>query len=225
MTINALIIAPEITKGMKSIGSKALLEIKNKQSVIDYQIQQLKSISKYINITIATGFDNEKISRHISQYTSVNIIFNSEYKNTNEAASLQLYLKEYDIDNLLIINNGILLKNNPITQKCLENTSSKIFLLNNSKSHFNIGCNKNHSLEYLFYDLDEPWSECVFLNYKAISSLKTIISKHNIDQMFIFEIINEILSMKNTFEKKYIDKKNIMKISAHKDIPRAKVFI
>jgi hypothetical protein len=48
--IDALILVPEITKGMKSIGSKSLLEIKKKLSVLDYQIQSIRNIDKNIKI-------------------------------------------------------------------------------------------------------------------------------------------------------------------------------
>jgi choline kinase len=59
--ISALILVPEITKGMKSIGSKSLLEIKKNLSVLDYQIQSIKNIDKNIKIIVCTGFESEKI--------------------------------------------------------------------------------------------------------------------------------------------------------------------
>ena len=54
--IHALIIASEVTKGMKSIGSKSLLKIKNSVLVIEHQIIELQKQHKHIDITVATGF-------------------------------------------------------------------------------------------------------------------------------------------------------------------------
>ena len=71
--LNALIIVPEITKGMKSIGSKSLLEIKKKISVLEYQINQLLAIDPNIKITISIGFESEKIIHIIDKYSKSNI--------------------------------------------------------------------------------------------------------------------------------------------------------
>ena len=60
MNLNAIIIIPEITKGMKSIGSKSLLKIKN-VSVLEYQIKQIKAINRNIHIVINIRY--EEISR------------------------------------------------------------------------------------------------------------------------------------------------------------------
>ena len=45
--IDAIINISEITKGMKSVGAKALLKINN-TSIIEHQINQLKSINRNI---------------------------------------------------------------------------------------------------------------------------------------------------------------------------------
>ena len=80
--INALILAPEITRGMKSLGSKALLEIKKKISVIEHQIHLLKNICRDIKITAITGFESEKIIPILEKH-NINYIYNPNYKNTN----------------------------------------------------------------------------------------------------------------------------------------------
>ena len=59
--LSAIILASEITKGMKSIGSKALLPISGSVTLIDYQIQFLKRFYNPVEIYICTGFDHEKI--------------------------------------------------------------------------------------------------------------------------------------------------------------------
>jgi choline kinase len=109
--IDALILVPEITKGMKSIGSKSLLEIKKKLSVLDYQIQSIRNIDKNINISICTGFDSEKIINTISgNYGNINYIYNEQYKTTNQAHSIKIYLERYaNCEQLLIISNGFCL--------------------------------------------------------------------------------------------------------------------
>ena len=85
--IKALIIASEVTKGMKSVGSKSLLKIKNSMLVIEYQIKELKKYYKDIDITIATGFESEKMIKLLNSY-DVKFLYNSDYQTTNQAKSI-----------------------------------------------------------------------------------------------------------------------------------------
>jgi CTP:phosphocholine cytidylyltransferase-like protein len=223
--INVLILAPEITKGMKSLGSKALLEIKKKISVIEYQIDLIKHISKDINITAITGFESEKIIPILEKH-NINHIYNENYKNTNQSYSLKIFLEHNkNIDSLFVINNGILLKQNTIKKQML-NGDSKIFLLNRIKENFTLGCSTQTRLEYIFYDLPELWSECIFFNKNMLDFISQILDNNNVNNMYLFELINKILGYHQlTIEKVYIDKKNIMKINSQKDLNKAKIFI
>lgn len=221
---NALVLVPEITKGMKSIGSKSLLTIKKQISVIDYQIQSLLNIDKNIDITVCVGFEADKIIPIIKKY-NVNYIYNDKYKTTNQGYCVKLFFEKYQKpENLLIINNGILLKTKCI-QKNMLDKESKIFILDKSKENFNLGCSSQENIDYVFYDLPEVWSECVYFCNQDIKQIQNVcLSKHGY-QMYIFEIINEIISKNTIVKKQYINKKLIMKINGPKDISKAKSFI
>lgn len=222
--INALILAPEITKGMKSFGSKSLLEIKKKISIIEYQISTLKDIDKNISITTAIGFESEKILPVLDKH-GVKHTYNPEYKYTNQSYSLKIFLEDNpSIDNLLIINNGILFKKKTITKNMLTGVS-KIFVLDKIKENFSLGCSQQEKIEYIFYDLPELWSECVYLNLEAINTIKYAILNNQVNQMYLFELINKVINLEQTFKKQHINKKNIMKINTYKDINKAKLFI
>lgn len=225
MTINALIIASEITKGMKSIGSRSMLSITDSCKVIDQQIHSLKSIHKNIQITVAAGYEYEKVSHYLKKYKNIDIINNDNYKSTNEAENIRLYMEKHlTIDNLFIINGGILIKKHTIEPSIFKNDVSTIFLLNSLKNSFNLGCSKNSNIEYIFYELEQPWCECIYLKSRHIKALKNILQTIKIDQMYIFELINKIISY-NTIKPTYINKKNIMKITNIGDIPKARNFI
>lgn len=223
--INALIIASEITKGMKSIGSRSMLNIVDNMKVIDQQIQSLKSIHKYIHITIASGYEYEKVNQYIKKYKNVDIINNLDYKTSNESQNLKLYFDTTgkNTENLLIINGGVLIKKNSICIDDIKNTSS-IFLLNSFKNNFNLGCNKTENVEYIFYDLEQPWTECVFLKLEEIHTIKKIINSNNNKQKYIFEILNSLFST-HKINSMYLNKKDIMKICSISDLSKAKQFI
>ena len=178
-----------------------------------------------MNITIATGFDHDKIIKIVDIYPRVTTLYNEEYLSTNFGKSLEMYLDiNPDIDNIFIINSGILFRPSTFSVQQLKNTS-KLFILDKAKNNFDIGCNNNQNIEYLFYDLPNAWSECVFVNRDAICSLLQIMTKKPIAQMYIFEIINQIIARGTRFEKHTVSKKNFLKISTIKDINRAKIFV
>lgn len=223
--LDILIIAPEITKGMKSLGSKALLLIKKNLSVIQYQILQANNLDKHARITVVLGFEYEKILNTIQSYKNVNYIINNEYRYTNQAYSLKLFYNKYeDVSSLFIVSSGVLLKDMVIDKSMLSDRS-KVFLLNKDKENFELGCSQETDYtEYIFYDLPSKWSECIYLNQEGIEATKIVVNKNNSNQMYLFEAINNILGHTH-IDKCFIDKRKIMKINNQKDIPKAKVFI
>jgi NDP-sugar pyrophosphorylase family protein len=220
--INILIISPEITKGMKSIGPKLLLPLRKNLTLIEYQISQLQKI-KPSKITLNIGFEAERILKTLYRYKSINYLINTNYIDTNEGNNLIKYIEDHKPNNLLVFGSGILIKNNPIKKEHL-NSFCQIFVLNKPKNNFRIGCSDLDNIEYLFYDMPEPWSEIFYLNNDAISLLLST-NKKIFEQMYLFEIINFLLSKNIRFTKTYINKTNIMKIQNFKDLNTAKLFI
>jgi hypothetical protein len=221
--IDILIITPEITKGMKSVGSKCLLPLRKNLSVIEYQIAQAQKITKQSHITINIGFDSEKIISKLYRYRTIRYLVNHDYNNTNQAKNLLLYIDQYKPKNLLILSSGLLLKENTIEKTHLQ-AECKIFMLHKHKNNFSIGSSMSKNLEYLFFDMDEPWTEIVYLNEDAINILSTC-DRNIFKQMYLFEVINFLLSKNIKFTKVYINKGSIMKINNYKDLDKAKVFI
>lgn len=220
--LDILILVPEITKGMKSLGSKALLKIKSSTMVLEYQIEQIRRLYGKSRIFIGTGFESEKIKKLFTGYTNLYFIDDPEYNTTNQAKLISLFAQNYSSTKLLIISNGILFKNNPFV--CDD--QSKIFLIDKPKNHFNIGCNAVDPVLYLFYDLPIAWAECVFFDAEAIRNIKHMSQTKNINQMYLFEIINKLIEEHDTnFVSDIVKKKDIMKINTAKDISKAKLFI
>lgn len=223
---HVLLLVPEITKGMKSIGSKALLQLNKHQTIIDYQIQYIKKFYRGSRIVVLTGFEHDKIKNQIKSYSNTELVFNANYEQTNQGASILHYLKAYSPNNCLIINNGVLLKEKLHIQ---SNSDSTIFVLKSNKSGFNIGINDLDTKEdgyvsYMFYSLPTQWSECVFLNNEAIETIVDMSSKFKIGNLFLFELLNKLLEKNIGIKATAINKKNIFKINIAEDAIRTKNF-
>jgi hypothetical protein len=97
-------------------------------------------------------------------------------------------------------------------------------MLNKPKHNFSVGSSISNNLEYLFFDMEQPWAEIVYLNSEAIDILVNQ-DTGMFDQMYLFETINFLLQNNIKFEKIYLNKNNVMKINNSKDLSKAKVFI
>lgn len=215
---NAIILAPEITKGMKSIGSKALLPVSKNMSIIEYQINCLKKYYNPIDIFVCTGFDHEKIRKKTSKYKNIHYIYNSNYATDNHGASISLCLQQHKLDSAIILNNGVLMFN-----KLPSLTTSSIFTMNECRNNeFEIGCSSGTKIDYLFYGLPTKWAECMYLDHNGMQIIKDIIKTKNIDKLFLFEIINLILIKMHGINTLPVKKNTFIKINSLKDVTIAK---
>lgn len=221
--INILLLASEITKGMKSIGPKCLLKLNAELSVLDYQIQKAKMAFKNANIIVLTGFEGDRVRRHIeNHHSNTSVIYDDDYASSNQTNAVLTAIEHFkNLDNLLVVGSGILFKQYP---KIKSDSGSILFYLDKNKDNFNIGSFNKDSTQYLFYGLPNIWSECVFLDSIAIK-LMSALNKRTLAQSYLFEIINKLLEGGRVkFAAQTIDKKNIFKVLSHKDINKAKRF-
>lgn len=219
-----VLLIPEITKGMKSMGSKALLQINKHTSILDYQIQYIKKFYKNIPIFVLTGFDNDRIEKKIKHYGNIATSFNPNYETSNQTESLISYFKQSNTNNCLIINNGILLKEKlPINIKY-----SSIYTIKKYKEGFGLGINQTNAVDsvvsYLFYGLPIQWSECVFLNSEAIKFIIEISNSIKLHNLFLFELLNKLIDNNIIIKDITINKTNILKINILEDLNRIKGF-
>lgn len=222
MSNNYLIIMPEITKGMKSLGSKSLLKINSKINILDQQIKLIKAINRRNKIYLSTGFQHSKIQKHIEQYTNVYTIYEKKFEDYNETKHLLNFMREFDeIKDVFIINNGILFKNNCFTK--IKNSDSKIYILDKPKENFTIGCSSEES-KYLFYELPNRWSECIFLTRNVLEEIDKLNKIKPLHNHFLFEVVNMIFE-KYHIKQEIIPNKDIIKINSLLDLKKAKRFL
>jgi hypothetical protein len=218
---NIVLLLPEITKGMKSIGSKALLNINKKITVLDHQILYIKKYYKNTPIKIITGFDNDRIIESTNKYSHTEIFYHPDYYKYNQSEFIIRYIKKYKPNNFLLINNGVLLK-----EKLDINTNrSSLFFLPKKKDGFVLGSNPQSCAKYLFYNLEYQWTECVFFNQTTINMLDNISKTKKLENFFLFELINLLLEKNINIDFMSINNsKNILKINISADIKRTKTF-
>lgn len=216
----AIILISEITKGMKSFGSKALLGLNNNLTILDHQIQYLKKHYNPAQIILCTGFDHNKIVEYTKKYKNIHYYFHNNYIGDNQAGCLVDCIKDNNISDALIMTNGVILFN----KIKLSPNSSTYFIKhkNDKKNNFEIGTSNIDNDGYLFYDLDNKWIELVYLNTQDLSHIKNNISLYSkTSKLFLFELINQFrLTYSINFV--VIDNIQALKINSVKDMTYAK---
>jgi hypothetical protein len=217
------ILSYDITKGMKSIGPKALLKSKKSKELINCQISSIKD--KNIDINIILGFGSEKIKKKVDH--NVNFIDNLLYESTNQAYALELIMDNYDYeiyDGCIIINNGIIFHYDIKNILLQDKNISKIFYMQNSKKNeFSIGVTiHNDNASHMFFNLDHnSWCEIIYLNNETMNYYKNTYIKE-MRNMFLFELFNKSIDDGNTFKAVKINKNKLIKISSIKDSEKIK---
>lgn len=230
MPISILLMAQEATKGLKSFGPKILLNITPHKKIIDYHISNFMSLQKSANIVTSIGFDSEKIVKYLSTITKNkkqinNTILCQNYSINNDGYVLSEYLRKCpDTKGLLIVPAGVLFKPNSINKNHISKQST-IFLLNKYNPNFETGCSiQDEEIKYVFFNLEHCWTECVFLNQACISELKNIIDTQNIDNKFLFEIVNMLIDKNVEFAYEKINYKKFIKINNAKETAKARSY-
>lgn len=213
---NAIILAHEITKGMKSLGPKCLLPIHKNTTIIEHQIQYLKKYYPSINIYICTGFEHDKIVKAVDRFKNIQYYYCENYENINQAETIIKCVKDLNIlDNVLILTSGLI----PITKIPIKINKSSIQITDKSqKIPFDIGMIKDESISYLFYGLPFKWTESLFLSNEGINAILSISKNKNCNHMFLFELINLIIDNGTNIDIQYIDKNLPIKLNTIKDL-------
>lgn len=217
INIDTCIFSYAITKGMKSYGPKGILTQKTNTSktLITCQLETISSISS--KVYIITGFGREKLYKNMRKKNSVIDIYNQNYEKHNDGHAIKLLLNTSDSDHLLVLSDGVILR---LGAQDIKNKESTIFC---TKLHNNwsLGCvfDKNTSmLEHIFYDVGHlSWCEAVLFGPKEIDIMKRYILGHNVDNMFLFEIINETIKCGAKYKITKIASKYCKKIQSVKD--------
>lgn len=213
----------EITKGMKSYGSLGLLKSAGGKELIYQSIRSLQQATKYKDLYLLLGFDEERIQKKLIEYKiNSQHLINDKYDIYNTGYAFKLILNAImpnidEIDGVLFANSNTLIKQMP---KYYTNKSWVIVQKpRTKKKKTNIGCRENNKqVEYMFYDIgDNVWTELFFLTSKDIKLIYSESSLYN-DNMFNFEIINTAIEKQNiSFNTIYCNNKDILTITGIKD--------
>ncbi len=193
---------------MKSYGPSSLIQI-NKKLLIDTQIECIiKCFNKY-EIIVCTGFDSEKIVKHIrSKYKNINIriVENQIFSSCNSCEGVRLAINNTLNSKVLIFDGSLLI--NKKTLSLIDTNKNCVIVEQNPSENLEIGINvnKENIAEHFSFGAYKTWSEVLYLNgYDSIDTFRKFLNHQDSKKRFVFEALNDLI--KNSYQIYCIDNK------------------
>jgi CTP:phosphocholine cytidylyltransferase-like protein len=213
---NIIILGAKPIKGMRSLGAISNIPISGKKSILDLQLQNLNRRFSCDNVIYIRGHMGEYVQHNQNKY-SISYIDNPEYDTKNNGSSLKLSLPHlYKHSSTLVLFSKILF-NYHIFDGINKKLSSSIFIDNHIKNQYKIGCNINHNvINNLFYGLNNKLCGIYFLSGEENKTfLKLLENQSNMENAFVFEIINSIIDSGGKFLPAHVDHRWVNQIDSN----------
>lgn len=194
--MNCIILGDKYQNGMKSKGCCALIKTNKNTNMLTHQYNILSSVFNNIKIIYVYGFDNKKFIDFYKQCgLNVNIIYNENYNQYNQAHSLSL-VKHFMSNNETIIIDGYqkINKSNIKKIKSSQNCSYLFVDKNSICDSERVGCIiDGDTIESLSLDLSNVVKGIYYFNKECSRDLSCILNDKKIHNNFIFELINKLI--------------------------------
>jgi len=193
--VTVILLSDKVGHRMKSYGATPLLSL-GRDTILDYQLQAVRSRFSNYEVIICTGFDSERVTRFVKEKyrrENIRIVENQMYTHTNNCESLRLCLNN-TLSKKVIVCDGNILMNGPLFS-IINNVRSSIIVEQDHPDSFEVGStiDDNGNVTNLCYGLDNKWSEILYLDDdNAIEHLRRVVSSPDYKTKFIFEAINEL---------------------------------
>jgi hypothetical protein len=191
-----IIIADNFKKGMKSQGCVGLLPYNKKNNLFQQQCESIKSVFPKANILYIYGFDSKRFILFTStaKISHVDPIINNDYYKYNHGHSLSLIEPRLSKEEECMVLLGYDPLNNKHILPLKKRKVSTALIAKKTESK--IGCiidSQTQKINHIFFDLDNPMLNIYLLKKPELQLLCKSLNQENIKNMFLFEIINNII--------------------------------
>ena len=189
--ITVIILAANISYGMKSYGPKSLLNINTHETLIEYQLNLIQTSFPRADIVLVVGFLADRIIKRCPP--GVRIVENQLYETTSEVEQIRLALNCTLTDNVLILKDSILFNVDTLCN-ISKNNSCLLYDSKNQIDKSNIGVTIIDGYATVFsYDIDTKWCHIVYLIKRDTKLLRAICNKKDRAKMYLHEALELML--------------------------------
>ena len=193
-TINFVILTAGVGYKMRSYEPRSMLRF-DKVPLIIRQINEINKLQdKYnVEIFVVTGYGEDKIAKRLAK-EKVTIVNNPDYASCNQAGSIKLLLKQYNLSNAFFVHGDIHFRAN---LNKLNFDSS--FILYDTEDRFKskeVGVNLGDGLGSLSYGPKTKWCQMAYFGPEEMNLLYEPSIE---DFMLTHEVVNWVLGMGGKF--------------------------
>lgn len=179
---------------MKSYGPISLVKVGTK-TLIEKQVEAIKSVFTNFEIIICSGFETSKIYNFIrsrfGNSENIRIVENQVYFHSNCCESIRLCLNNVTNPNIVICGGGVLLT--PEYLQSINLREPSMLFQEDESEEFDIGVIENNGkLENLSLAVSsKTWTELTYITGDSlIQSFYNIVSNPEYKNKFLFEAMN-----------------------------------
>lgn len=188
-----ILIASMPDRSMRNMVNKALINI-NKDTYINHQIKNLLKINKKAKIFVVCSFESKKILDNMIEHPRVKYIQHKYHDYSNIGESLKTIIDHIPDETAVHVFDLSVVIDPSIFKKIIFKESS-IIVNKSKKFKSKIGCIVNDdNAEFIFYDLPQKICEHFHISKRDTTLFKDIIKTHVKNNMYLFEIINTIIT-------------------------------
>lgn len=218
---SVIIVAAGAGNRVRSLGSRSLIQITPKQTVLDRQISHINDALPNNEIILITGFDSERVMK--AAPSNIIKIENERYEETNIVRSIAIGLHAARHPNVVIIHGDLVFSHETLKYAGFGNRSALIVSNSQEKRQDKIGCIiDGGNIEHMLYDLPNQWAEIMYLTGKELNLFSSIAKRKDKEKLLDFEVINSVIEKGGTFIPITPHKMVTIDIDSSKDIIEAK---
>lgn len=191
--LSIIIITGSYYPKLKVKGPKALLEVSERYTLLNYQIDTLKKLYPESEIIVVVGYNSDLLIKN--KHPQSRIVENQLFETTGEIESLRLGINNICRENLLVVMDDVFFEKNAVSgmTKC----TSVLLDYNSNKSDNDIGVEiVNNKIISFNYDSPHKWMGLAYIDKSDLKFVKDFCIRNN-GNMFVFEAIENIVKVGN----------------------------
>jgi len=199
-------------RGQKNV---PLFPINNK-SLIDYQIESIKSTNINSEIIIISGFEHERIINYIhkSGHKDIRIFENTNFRNSTTLDGWRMGLNIVNESNVYIIHGDRIFK--PEAIQTSANLGTHLITHKFDKNNYNLGISASSNiLLNISYGLPNIWSEIFYIQKEDFHTSRNLINSHKKEKIYNIESFINAMTKKTQI---HVVKKDCKAITTLKEM-------
>jgi choline kinase len=190
--LSVIILSASPGKRMAIYGPRSLLPLKNKTTLIDYQLDIIQNLYPNSAVTIVAGFESDKVIQHLKN-KRISIVINQGYEDQGPVGSLRLGLLANNNKHALIIHGDIFFNADTI-RGIVGDTSRLLIDSDNRLSKDEIGLSIIKGLvSNLSYSWPTKWGQIAFIHNNDMGILKDFVYDSSHNKFYTHEAINHLI--------------------------------